>query len=244
MKFLTSTMYSLVIPAHNGSKNLAKLLKKANLVLRKTKKKFEIIIVNDNSMDNSREILENLKKEIKELIVINRTTNPGAGYAMRKGFSNVKGNIIITMDADLSNDPKEIPNFLKHLNNYDMICGSRYIKGGKPTRIYSRLIISRLFNLICMNLIGMPIRDITLGFRVFKTKTIKKIKLKSKKFGIFIEIPIKAYFADFKLKEIPIIYHKRGFGKTNLNYLEQGPEYIRFIFSALKYKLLKKLKFN
>ena len=228
------------MPAHNESKNLAKLLKKTDSVLKKTNEKFEIIVVNDNSTDNSSKILEDLKKEIKGLKIINRTANPGVGYAIREGLSKVKGDIIITMDADMSHNPGEIPNFLKLLNDYDMICGSRYINGGKADMVYSRIIISSLFNLIFRNLIGIPVRDFTSGFRAYKTEVIKKIRLESKKFGIYIEIPIKAHLKGFKLKEIPISYRKREFMKSNLNYFKQGPEYLKVILNALKYKIFKK----
>jgi len=233
-------MYSLVIPAHNESKNLSKLLKTAIVVFKKLGKKFEIIVVNDNSTDNSWNVLQDLKKEIRQLRVINRTTKPGVGYAIREGLYNAKGDIIITMDGDLSHDPKEIPNFLKLLNSYDMVCGSRYIQGGKASMAKSRILISGLFNIIFRSLIGVPVRDFTSGFRVYRSEVIKKIKLISKTFGIYIEIPIKAHLAGFKLTEIPIIYHKREFGKSNLNYFNQGPEYLKVVFSALKYKITKK----
>ncbi|MEK6984016.1 MAG: glycosyltransferase [Nanoarchaeota archaeon] len=232
-------MYSVVIPAHNESKNLAKLLDKAYKTLKNTNEKFEIIVVNDNSTDNSKKTLENLKKRIKQLKVITRTTDPGVGYAIREGLSNVKGEVTITMDGDLSHDPAEIPKLLKFLKDFDMVCGSRYAKGGSADMALSRIIVSGLFNLIFRNLVGIPIKDFTSGFRVCKTRVIKNIKLNSKTFGIYIEISLKAYLAGFKLTEIPITYHKRVFGKSNLNYFRQGPEYLKVAFEALKIKLLK-----
>ncbi len=231
--------YSVVVPAHNEAKNLPKLLEKAVAVL-KNLGKFEIIVVNDNSTDNSWNVLQNLKHEIKQLQVINRTSKPGVGYTIKEGLYKARGSVIITMDGDLSHDPKEIPNFLKLLNTYDMVCGSRYIKGGRANMTKSRILISSLFNIIFRSLIGVPVRDFTSGYRVYKAEIIKKIKLVSKKFGIFIEIPIKAHLAGFKLTEIPITYHKREFGKSNLNYFRQGPEYLKVALSALKYKILKK----
>ena len=231
-------MYSLVIPAHNESENLPKLLEKAYSVLKKLGK-FEIIVVNDNSTDNSYEVLKNMKKKIKEIRIVNRRTNAGVGYAIREGLRNVKGDIIITMDADLSHNPEEIPNFLKLLNRYDMICGSRYVQGGRADMSYGRIVISGLFNVTFRNLIGIPIKDFTSGFRVYKTKIIRKIKLNSKKFGIYIEIPLKAHLAGFKLTEIPISYHKRKFGKSNLSYFKQGPEYLKVALEALKMRIMK-----
>lgn len=232
-------MYSLVMPAHNEARNLPKLLEKAYSVLKKTKEKFEIIVVNDNSTDNSDEVLEMLGKKIKELKVVARTKNPGAGFAIREGLSRAKGHVIITMDADLSHDPAEIPIFLKLLKNYDMVCGSRYAKGGKAEMAYSRILVSSLFNFIFRKVLGIPVRDFTSGFRVYKAEILDKIELKSKKFGIFIEIPLKAHLAGFKLTETPISYHERGFGKSNLNYFKQGPEYLKVAFEALRIKLGK-----
>jgi len=116
--------YSLVIPAHNESENLVRLLKSACSVLQKTNEKFEIIAVNDNSTDDSLEMLKSLKRQIKEIVIVNRTKNPGVGYAIREGLGNAKGSVIITMDGDLSHDPSEIPKFLGLLNGYDMVCGS------------------------------------------------------------------------------------------------------------------------
>ena len=232
-------MYSLVIPAHNEAKNLPKLLEKACSALKKIKEKFEIIVVDDNSTDNSDEVLKKLKEKIKELRIVTRTKNPGAGYAIREGLSKVRGDIIITMDADLSHDPAEIASFLKLLKVYDMVCGSRYAKGGKAEMTYSRILVSNLFNIIFRKLLGIPVKDFTSGFRAYKSKIIDKIELKSKKFGIFIEIPLKAHLAGFKLTETPISYHERGFGKSNLNYFKQGPEYIKIALEALRIKLRK-----
>lgn len=230
-------MHSLVIPAHNEAKNLPKLLKKAYSELRKTNEKFEIVVVNDSSTDNSYEVLERLKEQIKQLRTINRTKNPGVGYAIMEGLGSAKGNVIITMDGDLSHEPAEIPKFLIALNGCDMVCGSRYAKGGKADMALSRVVISTLFNLIFRSIIGLPIKDFTSGYRVYKKEVVKKISLKSKSFGIYIEIPIKAHLAGFRLTEIPISYHKREFGKSNLNYFRQGPEYLKVILEALKIKI-------
>ena len=228
--------YSVVVPAHNESRNLRKLVLGLKRVLSKTGKKFEIIIVNDNSTDDSLIVLKELKKSVHELIIVNRTSNPGVGNAIREGLNNVRGDIIITMDADLSHAPEEIPKFLNSFDDSDMICGSRYTKGGKADMTYSRILISGLFNLIFRKIIGIKVKDFTSGYRAYKSKVPKAIKLNSKKFGIYIEIPIKAHLAGFKLKEIPISYHKREFGSSNLNYFKQGPEYLKVVFEGLRMK--------
>jgi len=234
--------YSVVIPAHNEEGNLEPLLNRLHEVLSRTKSPFEIIIVNDNSKDNSYALLKRLKMVYSELVLINRTSDPGVGNAIRAGLKSAKGQIIITLDGDLSHDPQEIPKLLKMLGTYDMVCGSRYIQGGSADMQASRKMVSGLFNLIFRFLIGIPVRDFTSGFRVYKRQIIDTINLRNPKFGIYIEIPFKAHLAGFKLTEIPITYHKRGKGASNLNYFIQGPEYLRVAGEALKIKFLRPIK--
>ncbi len=229
--------YSVVVPAHNEAENMKKLVLKLKKSLSKLKKRFEIIIVNDNSTDNSLQVLKELKKKTSQLVIINRTAHPGVGNAIKEGLCKTRGRIIITMDGDLSHNPEEMPALIKKLNGYEMVCGSRYIRGSKANIELSRKIISKIFNIIFGNLLRMPVRDFTSGFRVYKREVIEKINLKNENFGIYIEIPIKACLNGFKLTEAPITYSKRQSGRTNLNYFVQGPEYLKVIFEVLKVKL-------
>ena len=171
------------------------------------------------------------------MVIINRTAHPGVGNAIKEGLCKTRGRIIITMDGDLSHNPEEMPALIKKLNGYEMVCGSRYIRGSKANIELSRKIISKIFNIIFGNLLRMPVRDFTSGFRVYKREVIEKINLKNENFGIYIEIPIKACLNGFKLTEAPITYSKRQSGRTNLNYFVQGPEYLKVIFEVLKVKL-------
>jgi glycosyltransferase involved in cell wall biosynthesis len=234
--------YSAVVPCHNESGNLPELAKRLDSALKKTKKSYEIIIVNDNSTDNSKDALDRLKKEFEKLRYVERRQFPGVGNAKRDGFKEVKGKYIITLDGDLSHDPAEIPRFIEKIKDYDMVCGSRYARGGEAEMGASRKIISGAFNFVFRTVLGIPIRDFTSGFRIYKSEIIKSIKLKSSGFGIYIEIPLKAYLKGYRLAEIPIKYYKRMEGKSNLNYLRQGPEYIKVACEALLIKLhLKKI---
>lgn len=226
--------YSVIIPAHNEANNLNELVRRLHLVLKETNKPFEIIIVNDNSTDKSGELLEKLKKNYPELRPIHRHTMPGVGYAQREGFKNVRGDFIITLDGDLSHNPYEIPKFIEALKGYDMVCGSRYVNEGKASMCLSRKLISGSFNFVFRTIIGIPIKDFTSGFRLYKKEIIDRIMpLRSKGFGIYIEIPLKAYLEGFKITEVPITYHVRSKGKSNLNYLKQGPEYMKIALSTL-----------
>jgi glycosyltransferase involved in cell wall biosynthesis len=228
--------YSVVVPAHNERGNLEELVGRLEGVLKREKKSFEIIIVNDNSTDDSLNVLLGLKKKFKELRFIDRTTNPGVGNTKREGFAAARGEFIITMDGDLSHDPYELPRLIALKEWNDIVCGSRYVASGRAHMNLSRKIISSSFNIIFRMLIGIKIRDFTSGYRIIKRRVLETIKLESEGFGIYIEIPLKAHIYGFRLTEVPITYHKRMTGTSNLSYLKQGPEYIKV---GLKVFLLK-----
>ena len=219
--------YSVVVPCHNESENLDKLVARISDVLRKEKDSFEIIIVNDNSTDSTTTVLERLRKNVPELRYIIRTANPGVGNALREGFAKAGGRYIITMDGDMSHDPYELPNFLRQKDRHDIVCGSRYVSHGKANMDWSRKLISGAFNLLFRTLVGINIKDFTSGYRIIRREVLEKIQLESKGFGIYIEIPLKAHISGFRLAEIPITYHKREHGLSNLSYFRQGPEYLR-----------------
>lgn len=234
--------YSVVVPAHNEGKNLKKLIKSIHKELLRDTNNFEIIIVNDNSRDNSAKVLQELKKEIKQLKPINRQGKKGVGYTIRSGFSKAKGEYIITMDGDLSHDPRELPRFLKAIKKTDFVCGSRYIEQGRADMSLSRKIISGIFNFVFRGLIGLPVKDFTSGYRIFKKEIIDNIKLNSTGFGVYIEIPIKASLLGYEFSEVPISYHRRSTGKSNLSYVKQGPEYLKVAVKGLTQKCHKIFK--
>jgi glycosyltransferase involved in cell wall biosynthesis len=232
-----SLIYSSVTPAKNEAKNLPELIERLDAVFKKLGEPYEIIVVNDNSTDDSKAVLESLRLRFPALKPIHRPAYPGVGNAIKEGLSAAKGNIIVTLDGDLSHDPAEIPALLKGLDTHDFVCGSRYIAGGKADMNFSRIILSGTFNFIFRTLIGLPVKDFSSGFRVYKRTVIEAIRLNGSQFGVYIEIPIKAHLAGFKLTERPITYHQRKFGTTQLNYLKQGPEYIKVALDALGLKL-------
>jgi glycosyltransferase involved in cell wall biosynthesis len=231
--------YSVVVPAHNESSNLPKLVEGLERVLRREHMPFEIIIVNDNSTDDSEQVLLRLSKKFKELRHITRKTNPGVGNAKREGFGAARGKFIITLDGDLSHDPSELPKLLEKRDSYDVVCGSRYVEKGRADMTLSRKMISGAFNLFFRLLIGIKIKDFTSGYRVIRRGVIKKLRLESGTFGIYIEIPLKAHIYGFRLCEVPITYHKRQAGVSKLNYMRQGPEYLKVGLNAFLLRIKK-----
>ena len=228
-----SVTYSSVTPARNEAQNLPQLVENLDAALRSLGSPYEIVIVNDNSTDDSKAVLESLRSRFPALRPVHRSSDPGVGNAIREGLRKAQGQVIITFDGDLSHDPAEIPSLLKGLKGYDMVCGSRYMSGGKAHMNLSRVLISGMSNMVFRTALGLPIKDFTSGFRVYKRTVIDTIKLKGSQFGVYIEIPIKAHLAGFKLTEMPITYHQRKFGTTHLNYMKQVPEYLKVALEAI-----------
>ena len=115
---------SIVIPVFNESESIAYLLEEVKSVMEVNQFNYELIVVNDGSEDNTHSVLDKLTKTIKELLVISLRKNYGQTAAMAAGFDISRGDIVITLDGDLQNDPNDIPNLISEINTgYDLICG-------------------------------------------------------------------------------------------------------------------------
>jgi len=223
---------SIVIPMHNEEKNIDWLLKEIINVLKKMGLKFEIIPVNDVSIDDTGKIINNWSRKYSFIKPIHRKGERGVGRALKSGFKKASGDVIVTMDGDFSHDPKEIPILLKKMENTnaDLILGSRYIEQGEIHHKLSRKIISKGFNLFAKFLIGIDVNDLTTGFRAHKKKLLADLDLKSDGFDIHVEIPIKAFKKGYKIREVPIHYLRRKYGKSKLKYTKVWFSYIKHIF--------------
>jgi len=226
-------MISVVIPSYNEEGNIEELVGEVVKVM--DGRKYEIIVINDNSTDRTGQILDKLKKRFGMLEVVHRCGKRGVGFSLRQGFSRAKGDVIVTMDADLSHNPKDIPRLLDALvkNDADIVLGCRYCCGGGMEADFRRKIISGLFNLMARVFFRLEVKDITTGYRAHKKKVIEMLDLRAGQFDVHIEIPLKAIKKGYKVIEVPIIYRKRHSGKSKLDYKEAGPEYIKTFFRLL-----------
>ena len=148
-------LISIIIPVYNESESIGFLLDEVINVMTLHQLNFELIVVNDGSKDNTYQVLKELNLKIKELLVISLRRNYGQTAAMSAGFDNAKGDIIITLDGDLQNDPNDIPKLISEINNgYDLICGWRVDRKDKlinrkiPSKIANKLIAHVTLSLI------------------------------------------------------------------------------------------------
>ena len=216
-------------PTYNESDNIEILCKK----IFKINNNFHLLIIDDNSPDGTYKIVEKLKSKYKNLYLLKRKKKLGLGSAIREGMNYAlkkKYNALITLDADLSHNPKEIPLFIKNLRSYDFITGSRYIKGGESDYDGYRDMVSRVANKLCRFFLNMPFNEFTTSFRIYNhkcLKVLKKASLKSDGYSSQIEFFFYIYKSGLNCNEIPIKFRQRLKGNSKIPRLE-------VLYSALK----------
>ena len=170
---------------------------------------FELIIVNDGSVDSTSNVLENLSLEIKQLTVINLRKNYGQTAALAAGFDHSNGDIIVTLDGDLQNDPNDIPKLVTNIyEGYDLICGWRFQRKDK---LLNRRIPSQIANRIIGNVTGIHLHDYGCSLKAFKHEIIKDIKLYGE---LHRFLPVLANIEGAKIKEIKVNHRSRKYGHS------------------------------
>jgi dolichol-phosphate mannosyltransferase len=210
----------VVTPTYNEAENIEKFIEQ---VLSKGPD-IEVLVVDDNSPDGTGSIVERLKAQNPRIHLISRAKKMGLGTAYVEGFQYAIANkfdYIFEMDADFSHNPEEIPNFLKKIESYDLVIGSRYTNGVRvinwPIR---RLILSYGANVYTRIITGMPVKDATGGFKCFRRKVLEAIdldKIHSNGYAFQIEMNFKTWSKGFKLCEHPIIFVERQSGISKMS---------------------------
>lgn len=218
-------MISVILPTYNERGNLEILVRKILKIFNQKNINGFIIIVDDNSPDGTGKIAQRLAYQFpQKIFVIHRSQKLGLGSAYIDGFKkalSLGADFIFEMDADLSHNPNDIPRFLETIKNYDLVLGSRYINGGgiKNWSLIRRL-ISKGGTFYARSVLGLPIYDLTSGFKCFRRKVLEKINLdqiKSNGYSFQIELTHLANQHGFKIKEIPIIFTERGNGVSKFS---------------------------
>ncbi len=206
---LTENLISIVVPVYNEDESIELLIKEIIDVMDKNKYKFELIIINDGSKDNTRNVLDNLAITIKELIIINLRKNYGQTAAMAAGFDNTNGDIVITLDGDLQNDPNDIPRLINSLHKgYDLVCGWRF---DRKDRLLNRRIPSKIANRLIGKVTGINLHDYGCSLKAFSKEIINDIKLYGE---LHRFLPVLANIEGAKIKEIKVNHRSRKFGES------------------------------
>jgi glycosyltransferase involved in cell wall biosynthesis len=201
---------SVVIPVYNEEKNLKPLYDRLTEVLSGLEEGYEIIFVDDGSADGTGEILEQMRLGDQRITVINFTRNYGQTAALNAGFYRATGEYIITLDADLQNNPEDIPGMLNEINekNADVVSGWRYPREDS----FPRRIVSAAANWIISKMCGLKLHDFGCTLKIYKSKFIKDLKL----FGEMHRfIPAFIHWNGGKILEVKVSHSSRIHGKSS-----------------------------
>ena len=221
---------------YNEAENIEKLIKG----IKKCLPSSSILIIDDNSPDKTQQKITKIKKEIKQINLIVREKKMGLDTAHKLAYEfavKQKFNYLVTMDADLSHDPNELMNFIQNLEKSSFVIGSRYIKGGKCLMKGSRLLMSKLGNLVIKFFSKIECNEFTTSYRGFNINKLKGFHLdhvKESGYSFFMGTVFEINKRNFNIKEIPITFADREKGISKIPKLEILRTLINLLIYILK----------
>jgi len=223
---------SIIIPMFNEAENAEHTLARVEDSLSSFEGHYEIIAVNDGSTDNTLQVLQEIATLNEKIKIVSYPRNIGRGMALRTGFKEAIGEVIVSIDADLSYDPRYIIEFLKILNkeeDKDLILASPYMPGGGAEGVpFFRLWISKLGNKILRFAMPNRIYTSTGIFRAYRKKVLDSLELESDGKEIHLEILSKAMALGFRVKEIPAVLTSRKRGSSKFKFKRTATSHLIF----------------
>ncbi len=213
----------LILPTYNEAENLERLVHAALPRLAEAAPEHRVLVVDDGSPDGTGQIADRLAAEHAEVEVLHRRAKEGLGRAYLAGFRHALdggAELLLEMDSDFSHDPDDIPRLIRASDDADLVIGSRYVDGGGVENWpFHRRALSRGGSFYARMILGVPVRDLTGGFKCFRRATLERIDFANTHadgYGFQIELTYRAYRAGFRVKEIPIVFREREHGTSKM----------------------------
>ncbi|MCS7151562.1 MAG: glycosyltransferase family 2 protein [Endomicrobia bacterium] len=225
-------LLSIIIPVYNEEERIVRTLSTIIGYLEGIMYDFEIIAIDDGSVDNTPKILQNFASSYTKIKVLNNTINLGKGAAVRNGVLNAEGEYIYFTDADLSTPIEELEKFLSYIKDYDIVIGSRATKGSQILvhQPFYREFMGKTFNKLVKLFFRMNFNDTQCGAKLFKKDVAKKIFSISKINGFAFDVEV-LYIAElygYKIKEVPVLWrHSKG---SKVHLVKNGLEMLVDLF--------------
>jgi dolichol-phosphate mannosyltransferase len=211
----------VILPTYNEAENLERIV---NAVLQQLRDSGRVLVVDDNSPDGTGAIADRLADSNESVSVLHRPRKEGLGPAYLAGFHvalDAGAQRIVEMDADFSHDPAYLPKLIGTAEHYDLVIGSRYVPGGGVTEWGPvRRFISRGGSSYARVALGLPIRDLTGGFKCFRREVLEMIDLdtiQSRGYAFQVETTYRAIRSGFRVVEIPIVFRDRADGTSKMS---------------------------
>jgi dolichol-phosphate mannosyltransferase len=213
----------LVLPTYNEAENIGPLVRAALPALESAGVPHRLLIVDDGSPDGTGQIADSLAAELEPVEVLHRERKRGLGRAYLAGFARALqggAELVMEMDSDFSHDPADIPRLIAAADAADLVLGSRYVVGGGISNWgLLRRLVSRGGSAYARWLLGVPVRDLTGGFKCFNRRVLEGIDLEgvhADGYGFQIELTYRAIKAGFTVTEVPIVFREREVGRSKM----------------------------
>ena len=204
---LTDPLLSVVMPVFNEQQTVAEMVRRVLAVPLRV----ELIVVDDGSTDGSRERLEALASELEFRLVL-QPRNRGKGAALRRGFEEVTGDLVVIQDADLEYSPEEFPALVSLIceGRADVVYGSRFL-GRHRVFLFTHYLGNRLLSLVTNVMYNTMLTDMETCYKVMRVEVLRSMRLRSNGFGIEPELTAKIFKRGYRVYEVPITYDGRGY---------------------------------
>ncbi len=223
-------MISVVIPAYNEFECLRPMAEEVLEVMRALGREFEVLFVDDGSTDGTRDLMRQLADENREIRFIGFKRNRGQTAAMAAGFKHCRGDIVVTLDADMQNDPHDIPRLLEKLNEFDVVCGWRQKRRDSLVRRVS----SRVANYVRNKLSDEEVVDVGCSLKVYKRECVDELKLFE---GMHRFLPTLVKLAGYTVTEVPVNHRPRKLGTSKYGISNRA---VRAFLDLLAVRWMKK----
>ena len=227
-------MISVVVPLLNEEATLEELYREIAAALEPRGEGFEVVFVDDGSTDRSLEILHRLHDETDNVVVVHLRRNFGKAAALQAGFVEARGELVVTIDADLQDDPAEIPQLLAKLDEgFDLVSGWKTRRNDPLTR----RLFSRLFNWTTGLISGVRLHDVNCGLKAYRAEVVEDMRLYGE---LHRFIPVLAAYQGYRIAEIPVNHRARQHGRSRY-----GPErYLRGFFDLLSVTFMGRYRYR
>ena len=212
---------SIILPVVNERDNLIVLIPRMRALMEREGIRFEIVVVDGNSSDGTREAAT----ELGARVVSERRR--GYAGALETGFAEARGDYVLTLDADMSHDPAFVSRMWRARDHADIIIASRYVHGGIAYTEFIRDWLSRVLNFGMRSMLSMPVRDMSSGFRLYRREALADLDIQSHNFEVQEEVLVKAFAHGFSISEVPFTYFPRGAGRSHARVLRFGIDLAR-----------------
>lgn len=204
---------SFVLPAYNEEENIEKATTAiVDVAETLDLDDYEVIVVNDGSVDRTREIIDSMAASNPHIRPIHQPTNLGYADALKAGFTSARMALVFYTDSDLQFDVREVKNFLPASDDYDIVCGFRIYRYDPLTRLF----LAWGYNLLARTVFRLRVRDIDCAFKLFRKEVFDVIDIRSKKFFVDTEVLAKARYHGFRMTEIGVRHYPRAGGTSTV----------------------------